>query len=220
MLSMAGQGGKRGNNRQSKIDYSLFRPGLLSTWSSRTSGHTPENGSWLDALPTSWQNIWMIQLRDARKHELPSLSALCLRSKAVWGYDDAFMAACRTELTLGPGELMSTHVHVAERGTIAVGLVQIKVTDTDADLLKLFVEPALLRSGVGRLLFEWAIARARSLGAIRMVIEADPGAAPFYERMGARHAGFAPSQSIPGRMLPRLLMELNKPASTRPRVSS
>ena len=178
------------------------------------------NSSLLDPAATSWQNTWMIHLRDARQNELPSLSALCLRSKAVWGYDDAFMIACRTELTLVPDELKSTHVQVAERGTIVAGLAQVKVTDTDADLLKLFVEPALLRSGVGSLLFEWATARAKSLGAVRMVIEADPGAAPFYERMGACHAGFARSQSIPGRVLPRLLLELDKPASIRPRVGS
>ena len=162
----------------------------------------------------------MIQLRDARQNELPSLSALCLRSKAVWDYDASFMIACRTELTLVPDELKSTHLQVAERGSIVVGLAQVKVADTDADLLKLFVEPALLRSGVGGLLFEWATARAQSLGAVRMIIEADPGAVAFYERMGARYAGFAPSQSIPGRVLPRMLMELDKPASIRSRVSS
>jgi GNAT superfamily N-acetyltransferase len=150
----------------------------------------------------------VIQLRDARHNELPRLSELCLRSKAVWGYDDAFMTACRAELTLSPDELRSTHLQVAERDFTVVGLAQVKVTSTDAYLLKLFVEPALLRSGVGRLLFEWATARARGLGAIRMIIEADPGAVPFYEHMGARYAGFAPSQSIPGRMLPRLQMEL------------
>ena len=154
----------------------------------------------------------MIQLRDARKSELPSLGELCLRSKAVWGYDDAFMTACRTELTLRPDELQSTYLQVAVRDSTVVGLAQVKVADTDADLLKLFVEPALLRSGVGRLLFEWATARARGLGAVRMIIEADPGAAPFYERMGAKYAGLAPSQSIPGRMLPRMQIELEKEA--------
>ena len=152
----------------------------------------------------------MIQLRDARQDELPSLGELCLRSKAIWGYDDAFMTACQNELTLRPDELQSTHLQVAERDSTVVGLAQVKVTDSDADLLKLFVEPALLRSGVGRLLFEWATARARGLGAVRMIIEADPDAAPFYERMGARYAGFAPSQSIPGRMLPRMQMGLEK----------
>lgn len=154
----------------------------------------------------------MIQLRDARQNELAALSELCLRSKAVWGYDDAFMIACRAELTLRPGELQSTHIQVAERDCTVVGLAQVKVTGTDADLLKLFVEPALSGSGVGRLLFEWAAARARSLGAVRMIIEADPGAAAFYERMGARHAGLAPSQSIAGRMLPCMQMDLEKAA--------
>ncbi len=120
------------------------------------------------------------------------------------------MTACQMELTLRPDELQSTHLQVAERETAVAGLAQVKVTDVDADLLKLFVEPALLRSGVGRLLFGWAIATARALGAIRMIIEADPGATPFYERMGARHAGFARSQSIAGRMLPRLQMDLEK----------
>jgi GNAT superfamily N-acetyltransferase len=118
------------------------------------------------------------------------------------------MTACRTELTLRPDELRSTSLQLAVRDSTVVGLTQVKVTDTDADLLKLFVEPALLRSGVGRLLFDWATTRARGLGAVRMMIEADPGAAPFYERMGARHAGFAPSQSILGRMLPCMQMDL------------
>jgi len=152
----------------------------------------------------------VIRLRDALPNELSSLDGLCLRSKAVWGYDDAFMAACRTELTLHPDELRTTHLQVAEREMTVVGLAQLKVKQGNAELMKLFVEPTLLRSGIGRLLFDWATARARALGAVRMIIDADPGAVPFYERMGARHAGFAPSQSIRGRMLPRLQMELGK----------
>ncbi len=153
----------------------------------------------------------MIKLRDVRPDELRSLSELCLRSKAVWGYDDAFMAACRTELTLLPAEILSTHLQVAELDTEVIGLAQVKVSGTSADLLKLFIAPAQLKAGVGRLLFEWATAKARSLGAVRMMIEADPGAAPFYERMGARHAGFTASQSIAGRMLPRLQLEMEEP---------
>ena len=149
----------------------------------------------------------MIRLRDVRPDQLPDLSDLCLRSKAVWGYDDAFMTACRSELTLRSDELRSTHLQVAQRDTGVVGLAQVKIIGVDAELLKLFVEPAELKSGVGRLLFEWATARARDLGAIKMVIEADPGAAPFYERMGAREVGFTASPSIAGRMLPRLQME-------------
>jgi GNAT superfamily N-acetyltransferase len=147
-------------------------------------------------------------IRPPDVEELPALSALCLRSKAVWGYDAAFMAACRVELTLDPGELVSSRIAVAAEGDDILGMAQVKLTGRDADLQKLFVEPAALRGGVGKALFTWAIDTAREMGAVRMTIEADPDAAPFYRRLGARDIGFAPSGSIAGRMLPKLALDL------------
>lgn len=126
------------------------------------------------------------------------------------------MAACRAELTLHPDELRTTSLQVAERDAAVVGLAQVKVAGADADLSKLFVEPAVMGAGIGRLLFEWATAKARDLGAARMIIETDPAATPFYQRMGAHRAGFVASQSIPGRMLPRMLMELGRQQGARP----
>src|SRR3546814_14021028 len=38
-------------------------------------------------------------LRLAKSSECGSLSALALRSKAYWGYDSAFLQACRDDLT-------------------------------------------------------------------------------------------------------------------------
>jgi hypothetical protein len=81
--------------------------------------------------------------------ELPALSALCFRSKAVWGYDHQFMEACRRELSIEPSELRSTLIAAAERNGDIVGVVQIKVIGSEADLLKLFVEPTTLRGGIG-----------------------------------------------------------------------
>ena len=63
---------------------------------------------------------------------------------------------------------------------------------------RLFVEPALLGAGIGRRLFEWATATARNLGAVRITIEADPGAVPFYERMGARQQAWSRPNPSPG----------------------
>jgi hypothetical protein len=48
------------------------------------------------------------------------------------------------------------------------------------------------------------------MGADRLLIEADLEAAPFYRRMGAHDYGLAPSGSIPGRMLPKLVKELGR----------
>lgn len=148
----------------------------------------------------------MLKLRAARIDELAALSALCLRSKAVWGYDRAFMEACRAELTLSP--LALANVQVAERDGEVIGVAEISVEGGIAVLEKLFVEPALLKSGAGRVLFAWAKAEAAARGAKALVIESDPGAAPFYRRLGARDDGVAPSGSIPGRLLPRLVLDL------------
>jgi GNAT superfamily N-acetyltransferase len=147
-------------------------------------------------------------VRPPTVEELPALSALCFRSKAVWGYDDDFMEACRRELSIEPRDLRSTSIAVAEQDSRLVGVAQIKVIGSEADLLKLFVEPTALRSGIGRALFAWATDLARSQGADRLVIDADPDAASFYTRMGAQHVGLAPSGSIPGRMLPKLVEDL------------
>jgi GNAT superfamily N-acetyltransferase len=70
------------------------------------------------------------------------------------------------------------------------------------DLDKLFVEPRRIRTGVGRVLLAHAIIEPRRRGAERLTILADPYAAGFYERHGARLTGEAPSDAIPGRSLP------------------
>ena len=140
--------------------------------------------------------------------ELSSLSDLCFRSKAVWGYDEEFMEACRGELSFAPRDLASTSIAVAEHDGKPIGVAQVKVVDDEADLLKLFVEPDVLHSGIGKALFAWATDVAKKLGARRMTIDADPDAAPFYRRMGAYDVGHAPSGSVPGRMLPKLAINL------------
>jgi N-acetylglutamate synthase-like GNAT family acetyltransferase len=149
-----------------------------------------------------------MRLRPARVDELAHLSALCLRSKAVWGYNDAFLKACRAELTLTPQDLQETHVSVAEIDGNVLGVAQVSCDGAEAVLEKLFVEPDQLLAGAGARLFSWAVGKARELGAKSMVIDADPGAAAFYRRMGARDDGVAKSESIPGRTLPRLRLDI------------
>ena len=146
--------------------------------------------------------------------DLPRLNDLNLRSKAVWGYDAAFMEACREELALTEDELATTRLAVIERGGTPLALVQTEVDGDVADLLKLFVDPSAMGLGLGARLFAWAVEDVRGAGASRMTIEADPDAAPFYEHMGAKVVGSAPSGSVPGRVLP--LLELNLHASAVP----
>jgi GNAT superfamily N-acetyltransferase len=150
----------------------------------------------------------MFRLRTPRCDEATILTELCIRSKAVWGYDEEFMLACRGELTLTASIMKSSPLKVAETDGHLVGVAQITVQGELAELNKLFVEPTHLRCGAGKALFEWAATISREAGAATMVIEADPDAAGFYRRMGAVDKGTAPSGSIPGRLLPRLELRL------------
>jgi GNAT superfamily N-acetyltransferase len=72
------------------------------------------------------------------------------------------------------------------------------------DLLHLFVDPQGLRQGVGRALFEAACAWCLAQGGTKLVILSDPNAAGFYQRLGARLIGEAPSDAVPDRNLPLL----------------
>jgi len=152
----------------------------------------------------------MVALRPAHPGEAESLTALCLRSKAHWGYDADFMRLCVPSLTLHEESIAEGRVLVAtdEAGHV-LGTVSVGRDGDDAELALMFVEPSAMGTGTGRTLFEGAVALARRLGYRRMTILADVNAAPFYERMGARFLRHLPSDAIPGRTLPFYEVDLS-----------
>lgn len=149
-----------------------------------------------------------MSLRPPLPHEAAALTGLVLRSKAAWGYDDAFMRACRDELTITATMIASQQMMVAAIATEVIGLAQLSLDGETAELAKLFVDPRHMRAGAGRRLFGWSVDAARLAGARNLVVESDPYAAEFYRRMGMVDDGEVPSGSIKGRMLPRLRLAL------------
>lgn len=148
------------------------------------------------------------RIRPARPEEAETLSALVLRSKAHWGYDEAFLEACRDELRITREMIASGHVAVLEEEGQLLGVSALSFPGETAELERLFVEPDRIGRGYGRRLWRDAVARARGAGAERLVVQSDPQAEGFYARMGAERVGEAPSASIPGRVLPVLEAEL------------
>ena len=149
-----------------------------------------------------------VVLRPARPADLPALSALCLRSKAHWGYDADFINACRDELTLHPRDLQTSDIQVAEQDATLLGMVAISRGRDPAELSSLFIEPKAIGTGLGKTLFDWAVAQARAEGAQAVRAESDPFAEAFYASMGMVRIGESPSGSIPGRVLPLMQLRL------------
>ena len=154
----------------------------------------------------------MTRIRPARREDCAALTALALRSKAVWGYDAAFMEACREEPTIRPDMLDSDIVKALEidgpRGSEIAGFYRLKLEKGVVEVYDFFIDPDHLRQGHGKRLWQALLEDARSYGIATLGVDADPQAEAFYAAMGMRKVGKAPSGSIPGRFLPRLTLAL------------
>ena len=75
-------------------------------------------------------------------------------------------------------------------------------------------EPKAIGTGCGGRLLMHTLRVARARGFTRLVLDADPGAEPFYLHFGARRIGRSPSGSIPGRDLPHLEFVLDTSGRT------
>lgn len=149
-------------------------------------------------------------VRAAKRQECELLSALALRSKGYWGYDAEFLEACRAELTLAAKDFDHLVVRVAEAaaGEVAGFYAFGELSTNEGEVWFFFVDLPWIGQGIGRVLFDDMAAVARARGWRSLRIDADPGAATFYERMGASQIAEVESNSILGRMLPRFELKL------------
>ncbi len=149
-----------------------------------------------------------MRIRRASPEEAGDVSALALRSKAFWGYDETFLARCRAELTLQPDELEPLRAHVAEEGGAPLGFFTVGGSPPEGELVHLYVAPEAIGRGVGTALLDAARELARREGFRALRIHADPNAERFYLRHGAVRIGETDSGSIAGRRLPLLRLDL------------
>lgn len=144
-------------------------------------------------------------IRPALPGEAETLTELAIRSKGHWGYDAAFLAACRAELTFSADDLTCTPAYVCDDPDGLAGFYRLLVRDDGvAELDDLFVDPAAIGRGVGKRLWQHAVAQAAVLGCTEIIVQSDPLAEGFYRAMGAKRVGELGSGSVPGRMLPLL----------------
>lgn len=147
-------------------------------------------------------------IRAARRDEAGLLTALSLRSKAVWGYDATFLARCRLVMHVKTEALETQPHYVAEQDGRILGFYGFEPVEGGIGLDYLFVEPDSIGLGVGAALWAHAVATARQLGHRQLIVVADPNAEGFYRRMGARRVGAQASDLEPGRLLPVLRFPL------------
>jgi len=146
----------------------------------------------------------MTRLRPATHDDTEALSALALRSKAHWGYDEQFMERAAAELVVTRADLATRRVVLAEGpGGELLGFTSLLLDGPDPEIEMMFVEPAAIGTGVGRVLLGDALEAARAAGVGHVLVQSDPQAEGFYRAQGAERIGERESPST-GRSLPLL----------------
>jgi GNAT superfamily N-acetyltransferase len=147
-------------------------------------------------------------IRRARPDEAVALRDLAHRSKAYWPYSPEFLAAVEPLLQLDASDVAVHEVWVLETRGIVVGWHRVTLHDDRAELEDLWLEPILIGTGLGRLLFEHAVSVASAHAVSRLEWDAEPYAEGFYRAMGGEKIGRSPSAAQAGRTLPRMRLEL------------
>jgi GNAT superfamily N-acetyltransferase len=144
-------------------------------------------------------------IRTATASDLAALRDVAYRSKAFWGYDQAFMDAVESSLAPDEHEL-AEGVSVISHGGVITGFYAFKTIEGSFFLHSLFVVPEKIGCGVGKRLWQHAVDFARRTAHGHFMIESDPNAEEFYLHLGARRVGETVSEAS-GRTLPLLRFE-------------
>ena len=128
-----------------------------------------------------------VAIRDGREEDYERLRAIAVDAKAHWGYDRAQVEEWARHGDFEPESLRARLVYVAESDGEPVAWAALIPRGEVGWLEDLWVEPAWIGRGLGRLLFEHVAERARELGARRLEWEAEPNAHGFYEHLGGAY---------------------------------
>jgi GNAT superfamily N-acetyltransferase len=146
------------------------------------------------------------KIRGARPEEQGELTRLCVRATMHAGHDEAFIDRTMPALTITVPLINSSYVQVAEDTGKAVGVVwALPALQGIALLHGLYVDPLYWKRGIGRALFEAAVASSKGMKAGALMINAEPSSEGFYKRMGAIRIGEGPFYFSPETILPHLL---------------
>jgi GNAT superfamily N-acetyltransferase len=135
-----------------------------------------------------------MKIVNAKPQDAAALTEIAHAAKRHWGYPESWIAAWRDILTMRPEFIAANVARVAIDEERMLGFYVLTTEPDGIRLDHLWVVPAAMGRGVGRALFEHAVAEARIRGFDSFKIEADPNAEGFYQRMGARRTGTAVSE--------------------------
>ncbi|HSR03887.1 MAG TPA: GNAT family N-acetyltransferase [Proteiniclasticum sp.] len=136
------------------------------------------------------------------------LAGLEVRSESYWGYSTDFMEKFK-RIYLITEEFIADHpTYMLKDNETIVGFYGIMQSDSEVSLEYLFIEPAFIGKGYGRILWNHALEESRKLGITEFTIITSPDARGFYFRLGATVFTEVDSLISDGKKTPKLIYRL------------
>lgn len=148
-----------------------------------------------------------MQFEVALLEDHQELTDLMRISKNHWGYGEAQIKSWEEELTVSQAYISSNEVYkLVDQGLILGFFSYLKEPGDTVKLENMFLLPAHIGKGIGRLMMDHFLVIVGQQGYQKVILDADPNAERFYDRMGFKVIDKIPT-SIPGRYMP--IMELS-----------
>ncbi|QDQ02850.1 GNAT family N-acetyltransferase [Lysinibacillus fusiformis] len=137
------------------------------------------------------------------------LSNIAYKSKAYWGYTEDFIQKCKDTdaLTVTKEYIEKNSVYLVESDNEIVAFYSFDINEKKLDAL--FIEPDYIGKGLGKIIWEHLLNKAKELELNEFTIDSDPNAEGFYLKMGAENIGSTPSTVFPDRSLPLMKVKVN-----------
>ena len=150
-----------------------------------------------------------IEIRPAHPAEAEQLTHIAFASKRHWRYSEEWMALWAASLTVTPQRIEQEVVYVAVLAARIVGFYALIPTERPEvyELDDLWVLPAYIGRGIGKHLFQHAMATVLEEGGAVLRLVAEPHAIGFYQKMGMTKIGERPSKPA-GRVLDVMALNL------------
>lgn len=149
-----------------------------------------------------------MEIRRASDQDAAELTLITLAAKRHWGYPESWIQFWTPSMTITSTYIQTHEIWMAVIDGQLAAYYSFDENEGRRWLDNLWVLPEYIGKGLGRSLFQHALERCKAQNIPSMLIEADPHAQSFYEKMGARkvHEHRTEVEGVP-RTLP--IMEIN-----------
>ncbi|KYG81783.1 GNAT family N-acetyltransferase [Roseivirga echinicomitans] len=143
----------------------------------------------------------------AQIEDIDTLNRISFHSKQHWGYPDELMELWKEDLLLTKIEFEIQHIYKLVLEEKIIGFCAIQELNEAYDVTNLWIAPAHIGHGFGKLLLSFCIKKV-VVSNKPIIVEADPNAEAFYANQG--FVTYAQKESLPkGRFLPLMRRDSN-----------